>query len=233
MGVTTFTPAVRNAMATGLEDSLWSALQQQEKPNNKKVLFRAYQDVYLTDAAKKNIYTIWQLQKPPAGVKLNEDDYTSLALSIALKDDLASGVLLMQETRITNADRKKRLEFLIPALSPNEDERDRFFNSLQDIKNRQKEAWVTTALVYLHHPLRQKTSEKYLGKSLEMVEEIQRTGDIFFPQSWLQAVFGYYQDKQAAEVVKEFLNAHPNYNPKLKAKILQNTDNLLRAQKLL
>jgi aminopeptidase N len=227
------TPAVRNAMAAGLEDSLWSALQQQEKPNNKKVLFRAYQDVYLTEAAKKNIYTIWQLQKTPAGVKLNEDDYTSLALSIALKDDSASGVLLMQETRITNADRKKRLEFLIPALSPDEQERDRFFNSLQDVKNRQKEAWVTTALVYLHHPIRQKTSEKYLGKSLEMVEEIQRTGDIFFPQSWLQAVFGYYQDKQAAEVVKEFLNAHPNYNPKLKAKILQNTDNLLRAQKLL
>ncbi|WP_419698505.1 M1 family metallopeptidase [Mucilaginibacter sp. NFX135] len=226
-------PAVRNAMAAELENSLWSALQLQEKPNNKKVLFRAYQDVYLTGAANKNIYTIWQQQKPPVGVKLNEDDYTSLALSIALKSDSVAGVLQMQETRITNADRKKRLEFLIPALSPDEQERDRFFNSLQDAKNRQKEAWVTTALVYLHHPLRQKTSEKYLSKSLEMVEEIQRTGDIFFPQSWLQAVFGYYQDKQAAKVVSDFLNAHPNYNPKLKAKILQNTDNLLRAQKLL
>jgi aminopeptidase N len=226
-------PAVRNAMAAELENSLWSALQQQEKPNNKKMLFRAYQDVYLTGAANKNIYTIWQQQKPPVGVKLNEDDYTSLALSIALKSDSVAGVLQMQETRITNADRKKRLEFLIPALSQDEQERDRFFNSLQDIKNRQKEAWVTTALVYVHHPLRQKTSEKYLSKSLEMVEEIQRTGDIFFPQSWLQAVFGYYQDKQAAKVVNDFLNAHPNYNPKLKAKILQNTDNLLRAQKLL
>lgn len=227
------TPADRSAMAAELEDGLWSALQQQEKPNNKKVLFRAYQDVYLTDAAKKNIYTIWQLQKPPLGVKLNEDDYTSLALSIALKSDSATGVLQMQETRIANADRKKRLEFLMPALSVNEQERDAFFNSLQNIKNRQKEAWVTTALVYLHHPLRQKTSEKYLPKSLEMVEEIQKTGDIFFPQSWLQAIFGYYQDKEAAKVVSDFLNAHPRYNPKLKTKILQNTDNLFRAQKLL
>lgn len=121
----------------------------------------------------------------------------------------------------------------MPALSSNEQERDAFFNSLQDVKNRQKEAWVTTALVYLHHPLRQKTSEKYLAKSLELVEEIQRTGDIFFPQSWLQAVFGYYQDKQAAKIVNDFLSAHPHYNPKLKAKILQNTDNLFRAQKLL
>jgi aminopeptidase N len=227
------TPAARSEMAAKLENGLWTALQQQEKPNNKKVLFKAYQDVYLTDTAKENIYTIWQLQKPPLGVKLNEDDYTSLALSIALKSDLATGVLQMQETRITNADRKKRLEFLMPALSLDEQERDSFFNNLQDVRNRQKEAWVTTALVYLHHPLRQKTSEKYLPKSLEMVEEIQKTGDIFFPQSWLAAVFGYYQDKQAADVVKSFLNSHPNYNPKLKAKILQNTDNLLRAQKLL
>jgi len=227
------TAADRNRIASNLEGNLWSALQQQEKPNNKKVLFRAYQDVYLTEAAKKNIYTIWQLQKPPVGVKLNEDDYTSLALSIALKDDSPTGVLQMQETRITNADRKKRLEFLTPALSSNEQERDAFFNNLQDAKSRQKEAWVTTALVYLHHPLRQNTSKKYLVKSLEMVEEIQRTGDIFFPQSWLQAVFGYYQDKQAAKIVNDFLSAHPHYNPKLKAKILQNTDNLFRAQKLL
>ncbi|NOW93739.1 M1 family aminopeptidase [Mucilaginibacter sp. SG564] len=227
------TPAVRDAIAADLENNLWYALQQQEKPNNKKVLFRAYQDVYLTRAAIKNIYTIWQQQKPPLGVKLNEDDYTSLALSIALKSDSVPGVLQMQETRIANVDRKKRLEFLIPALSSDEQERDRFFNSLQDVKNRQKEAWVTTALIYLHHPLRQKTSEKYLLKSLELVEEIQRTGDIFFPQSWLQAIFGYYQDKEATEVVEKFLSTHPNYNPKLKAKILQNTDNLFRAQKLL
>lgn len=225
-------PAVRDRLAPGLESSLWAAIDQQEKPNNKKVLFRSYQDIYRSAAAHANIYAIWQQQKPPAGVKLTEDDYTSLALTIALKSDTVTHVLKQQEDRITNIDRKKRLEFLMPALSLNEQERDQFFVSLQDRKNRQKEAWVTTALFYLHHPLRQKTSEKYLVKSLDMVEEIQKTGDIFFPQSWLQAVFGYYQDKQAAAVVANFLNTHQDYNPKLRAKILQNTDNLLRAQKL-
>jgi aminopeptidase N len=225
-------PIVRDRLAPGLESSLLTAIDQQEKPNNKKVLFRSYQDVYRSLAAHANIYTIWQQQKPPAGVKLTEDDYTSLALTIALKGDTTTHVLKQQEDRITNIDRKKRLEFLMPALSLNEQERDQFFTSLQDRKNRQKESWVTTALFYLHHPLRQKTSEKYLAKSLDMVEEIQKTGDIFFPQSWLQAVFGYYQDKQAAAVVTNFLNTHQDYNPKLRAKILQSTDNLLRAQKL-
>ena len=226
-------PDVRKQLSVVLENELWDAIKQQALPNNKKILFKAYQDIYLSDSASKNIYTIWEKQSPPTGVKLTEDDFTSLASSIALKDDTAAHVLKQQENRITNIDRKKRLEFLMPALSADANERDRFFDSLQFKKNRQKEAWVTSALFYLNHPIRQNTAEKHLKKSLEMVEEIQKTGDIFFPQSWLGAIFNNYQDEEAAQVVKDFLATHPNYNPKLKDKILQNTDNLLRAQKLL
>jgi aminopeptidase N len=130
-------------------------------------------------------------------------------------------------------DRKNRLTFLIPALSSDINERDSFFASLADRKNRQKEAWVTTALAYLNHPLRQNTSIKYLPKTLDLVEEIQRTGDVFFPQSWLGAVLGSYQNKEAMQIVSDFLKKHPNYNPKLKAKILQSADNLYRAQTIL
>jgi len=226
------TPAQRNELAAKLESDLWTAMQRQEKPNNKKILFKSYQDIYLSTEAGHHIYTIWNQQKPPEGVKLTEDDYTSLALTIALKSDTITNVLKQQQERITNTDRKKRLDFLMPALSLNEQERDQFFNSLQSPDGRQKEAWVTTAMVYLHHPLRQKTSERYLAKSLEMVDEIQKTGDIFFPQSWLQSIFGYYRDQHAYQIVNDFLNSHKNYNPKLKAKILQATDNLSRAQNL-
>jgi aminopeptidase N len=65
------------------------------------------------------------------------------------------------------------------------------------------------------------------------LQEIQLTGDIFFPQSWLQSTFAYYQTIEAATIVRRFLRDHPGYNPKLKAKILQATDNLFRAEYLL
>lgn len=226
-------PENRSAMSAKLEADLWAAMNQQVETNHKKVLFNAYQSIYLSAEAKGRMYTIWQSQTPPSGVKLTEDDYTALALSIALKSDTVTDVLKQQQNRITNADRKDRLNFLMPALSLDVRERDAFFAGLADQKNRAKEAWVTTALSYLHHPLRQNTSIKYLPKSLELVEEIQRTGDIFFPQSWLSAIFGSYQTKQAYQTVTNFLNRHPNYNPKLKEKILQTTDNLYRAQKML
>ncbi len=222
----------RLALSGNLEQQLWQAMEQQTLPNNKKLLFKAYQDVFLNEAAQSKIYNIWKKQQPPQGVKLTEDDYTSLALSIALKNDTAVSVLKQQE-RISNVDRKARLAFITPALSNNPSKRNAFFNSLKDRKNRQKESSVVTALAYLNHPLRQKTSVKYLPESLELVEEIQKTGDVFFPQSWLGAIFGSYQSKEAAQDVASFLKNHPNYNPKLKDKILQATDNLARSQTLL
>lgn len=226
--------ADRNALSLSIEKSLWNALESQSLVNNKRLLFKTYQDVFLSGSAKDELYAIWSQQKPaPGGLKLNEDDYTSLAFNIALRADQNAEILKKQLSRITNADRIKRFEFIIPAVSSDPADRDRFFKSLELKSSREKEANVAVALYYLHHPLRQATSEKYLRKSLDMLQEIQTTGDIFFPQNWLQSIFGYYQSTFAAQVVRDFLKQNPQYNPKLKAKILQTTDNLFRAESLL
>ncbi len=228
-------PAERVALAPALEKALWQAMQNQPRPGEQKLYFQAYQRIALTSAAQKRLYQIWQTQKAPGLVKLTEDDYTALALTLAVRDYAAPQPILNQQlARITNVDRRQRLQFMMPALSPEVAVRDQFFASLKDEKNREKEAWVTAALGYLHHPLRQATSEKYLPESLNLLEEIQLTGDIFFPASWLQSTLGYYQSPAAARVVREFLAAHPTpgYNPQLRAKLLQAADDLLRAEKL-
>ncbi|MES2827987.1 MAG: M1 family aminopeptidase [Bacteroidota bacterium] len=224
---------VRESFSSGLEAELWIAMVKSEFANNKKLLFKAYQDIYQSTEGRNRLYEIWSKQLAPAGLKLTEDDFTSLAFSLALRDDQDSGILSKQLSRISNADRKARFEFIMPALSSNVGDRDKFFNSLASKNNRQKEANVATALTYLHHPLRQQTSLKYLAESLSMLQEIQTTGDIFFPQNWLQSIFGTYQQKEAADVVRRFLSENPAYNPKLKAKILQTADNLLKAEKLI
>lgn len=229
---TFLSPAQRTSNSRQLERSLWESIAHQTQPNNKKILFKAYQDVYLSPDAAKQLYGIWQQQQPPAGVKLTEDDYTSLAATIALKTDTVNTVTQIQLNRIANPDRKERWKFLMPALSPDSAQRDRFFMSLSDLSNRRKESWVTTSLSYLNHPLRQASFVKFLPKTLDMLEEIKETGDLFFPQAWLGAIFSNYQTPAAWQVVENFLVAHPAYNPKLKGKILQATDNLNRARKL-
>jgi aminopeptidase N len=222
-------PQTRLKVNENLESALWQAMQQQTAANNKKILFSTYQSIYQSANARNTMYNVWKDKQPPSGVKLSEEDYTGMAFSLALRNDADTTILTQQYTRITNPDRQKRFEFIRPALSPDVKVRDKFFASLSDLKNRTKEANVLTALNYLHHPLRQATSVKYLAKSLDMLETIQSTGDIFFPQSWLSGIFGSYQSTEAAHIVTEFLIANPNYNEKLKAKILQSTDNLMRA----
>ncbi|MCX2477836.1 M1 family aminopeptidase [Pedobacter sp. MC2016-15] len=226
-------PAQRKALSGTLENQIWTALLKQKSSNNKKHLFKAYQDIFMSAEARKRIYQIWDSQLPPAGIVFSEDDYTSMAFALALRDDADPALLAVQNARITNPDRKRRFEFIVPAVSGDKLKRDNFFNSLKSLPNRAKESNVLAALYYLHHPLRQASSMRYLKQSLELLQEIQSTGDIFFPQSWLQATFGSYQSKPAADIVRGFLEAHPGYNPRLRAKILQNTDNLFRAEKLL
>jgi aminopeptidase N len=227
------TPAQRLAVGPGLEADLWAALTKNPAPNAKKQLFKTYQSIALTPAAQTRLYHIWQTQKAPAGVKLTEDDYTALALALAVRAYAAPvSILPAQLARITNADRRQRLQYLMPALAPDVVTRDTFFASLGIKAGRAKEAWVTAALGYLHHPLRQATSEKYLPASLDLLQEIQLTGDIFFPYGWLQATLGSYQSATAAATVRAFLAAHPGYNPPLRAKILQAADDLFRAEKL-
>ncbi|MGI4742544.1 MAG: M1 family aminopeptidase [Janthinobacterium lividum] len=226
-------PAERDALAPALEKALWQAMQAQPKPGEQKLYFKAYQSIALTPAAQKRLYHIWQTQRAPGLVKLTEDDYTALALALAVRDYAAPQPILPQQlARITNVDRRQRLQFLMPALAPDVAVRDQFFASLKDEKNREKEAWVQAALGYLHHPLRQATSEKYLTESLNLLEEIQQTGDIFFPAGWLQGTLGSYQSATAAATVRAFLAAHPGYNPQLRNKLLQAADDLFRAEKL-
>ncbi|AUD02474.1 M1 family metallopeptidase [Spirosoma pollinicola] len=226
-------PEARPALATAVEEDAWRAMEQETASGKKKLLFRLYQNIALSQTARDRLYTIWNDQKAPAGVTLTEDDYTALALALAVRDYPAEGILTKQLARIKNPDRRKRLEFMMPALSSSVMERDAFFASLASDTNREHEAWVTAALGYLHHPLRTETSAKYLPKSLDLLEEIQRTGDIFFPESWLRATLSTYQTPETAQLVRKFLADRPTYNARLRAKLLQAADGPFRASKLL
>ncbi|MGZ3939398.1 MAG: M1 family metallopeptidase, partial [Flavisolibacter sp.] len=174
-------PSERNRMAPDIETALWKSMNEEQVQGKKKILFRTYQSIALTAASLDTLYRIWKDQRPPTGIKLSEDEYTALALSLVVKDYRDDSMLDVQLSRLTNTDRRQRLQFLMPAVSRDEKIRDAFFASLKDLRVRKKEAWVGDALSYLHHPLRTGSSIRYLQESLDMMEEIQRTNDIFFP----------------------------------------------------
>ena len=230
---TFLTEEQQNRIQNITEESILKLLEKELPTNIKKTLFGLYKSIAFSEKGKNNLYEIWSEKKTIKNLFLNENDFTSLAMRLAVfKHSKATEVLEKQQSQISNLDRLERYKWLLPSLSNDSLVRDRFMQSLLQKENREKESWVQTALSNIHHPLRQNTAIKHLKSVLEKLEEVQLTGDIFFPKGWLSSSIGNYSSKEAYMVLDQFLEDNPNYSPILLKKLLQTTDNLKRAQNI-
>ena len=228
---TYLTQRQREGVQETLETDISSRLEGTESSGIKKSLFGLYRSIAYSNKGQDFLYTIWNKTKTISNLKLNKDDYTNLASTLALYNHPETqNILKTAEAEITNQDKLERFQFLLPSLSDNEATRDKLFESFKDADNRAKESWVLRALGNIHHPLRQASSQKHLKTSLELLEEIQLTGDIFFPKRWLSSTIGRYNSAYAKEVIETFLNENPDFSPILKNKLLQAADPIFRAQ---
>lgn len=226
-----FNAEERQAVSLTLEQLLWEQVVAAKDISAKSTYFQRYQSIALSPSATERLYRIWSGAESIAGLPLSETNLTSLAGELALRlPDQAQEILNQQLTQIKNPDRQKRLAFIQPSLSPDPAVRDDFFESLKLAENRHYEPWVASALGYLHHPFRAESAEKYILPSLELMEEIQATGDIFFPRRWITATLSGHQSPAAAKIVREFLAARPDYPYRLKNKILMGADILFRVE---
>ena len=227
------TPERRAALAPAIEDLLWRGTATAGSRSLAAAWFGAYRNVALSAEAVARLERIWRKEEEVPGVPLAERDFTAIAQGLAVRGVQGSaGILAAQRDRIDNPDRRAAFEFVMPALSAEPDVRGAFFDSLRDPVNRAREPWVLTALRFLHHPLRARESEIHLRTSLDLLEEIQRTGDIFFPLSWLQTTLDGHQTATAAAIVEQYLAERPDLAPRLRAKALQAADGLLRAARM-
>ncbi len=225
--------AQRAAYQARVENEIWQLLNSTRDKGIQTSYFRAFKALALTDGGWQKMHGLWTGKLEVKGLVLSEEDKISLAYELALKGKGDGKVILNSQLNATkNPDRKARMQFVIPALSASEAERDAFFETLKKEENREKEAWVLDALTYLHHPLRAPSTLKYLRPSLDLLQEIQLTGDIFFPTRWLHNTFAGHSSPGAAQIAQTYLKEHPDYPYFLKNKILQATDLLDRSVKL-
>lgn len=226
-------PSERTARAARVEAVLWDRLLESRSRTLRASLFSGYQSLATTPEAVAHLYRIWQRRESVPGLSLSEQDEITLAAALALRGvDGWERILEEQLRRIQNPDRRERFAFVMPALSQHIGVRRTWFAGLRDERRREHEPWVLEGLRYLHHPLRATESLPLVKPALDMLEEIQRTGDIFFPKRWLDATLSGHQSVEAAEIVRSFLQDHPDYPPHLRRKLLQSADILFRAARL-
>ena len=221
--------STRQRVAPAVEQRLWAAFDRVQTPGRKGAYFNAIVATTLTPDGIAGLERIWRTRTPPDGLPLSEQQYTGIAEALALRGlPNAEQILDEESARITNADRRARLAFVRPALSADAAVRAAFFETLKQVENRRQESWVLDAVGHLNHPLRAEASLPLLRPSLDLVLEIQQTGDIFFPLRWMNAVLDGHRSREAAGTVRRFLAEHPEYPPRLRGKMLQAADVLLR-----
>jgi aminopeptidase N len=229
-----FLPDVaRQAVAPRVERVLRAGIDQAPTQSPKGAYFATLRSVALTPPTVEWLTSVWKDDIQIPGLTLAETDHIALAQELAIRAGSGASerdIVGAQIAQTKDPDRKAQLTFVMPALSPDPAERDRFFASLADVANRRHEPWVLTALRALQHPLRGPSSEKYVAPSLAMLRDIQRTGDIFFPKRWTDATLGGYSSQQKAETVRSFLAHLPDgYPDRLRRIVLSAADDLFRS----
>ena len=217
----------RLATTTQLEALLWGYIDDESKSiSTRRLYLNTLQNIELERGSYDRLRALLDqntqlLQSERARGALVAE------LAIRFKDD-ADELIEQHLAMLKSPDEERRFAFIAPVLSADEGEWDAFFNRLSAEENRAIESWIVDALAYLHHPLRTQSSERYLQRSLELMEEIQRTGDIFFPGRWITGTLANHKTPSAAATVRRFLSERPDYNYQLKLKILQGADMLFR-----
>jgi aminopeptidase N len=254
----------RREFAPRLERTLRSGLARAGTVSLKSTYFNAFRAIATTPEGVAFLERVWRRREKIPGLPLAEPDEATLALELAVRSDssarisssrisaapglTAAAILEEQRGRFQNPDRKARFEFVMPALSSDSAVRDAFFESLADVRNRRREPWVIEGLQYLNHPIRAAESLQHLRPALDLLLDVQRTGDIFFPRNWMDAVLGGHSSREAVNIVRAFLDEHPDaemlaaaaaegqssparraYPLRLRRIILQAADDLFRA----
>ena len=225
-------PGQRQARAARLETVFRAGLAAAATQSQKSAWFSAYRDTVVTPDGLAWLERVWRREERVPGLTLAEPDEITLAMELAVREvPRWREILETQLARTQNPDRKERLAFVIPALSADPAERERSFERFRVLENRRREVWVQDSLQYLNHPLRAEHGQRFVAPALELLREIQRTGDIFFPTRWMERTLWGHSSPEVAATVRAFLAREKDYPLRLRWTILSTADDLFRASR--
>ncbi len=218
------------SMGLKIEKTLWDIFNNSKNTGIKAVTFKQIYALMISDFSAQRMYDYWSGDKKVNGITIGTRDFFDMSLRLALHyPNRADYIVAEQLKKIENKDAKEEYIFVSKAVSPDVMLRDNFFMSLTKRENREIENWVQKALAYLTIEREGGNSRNnYITPALELLPEIQKTGDIFFPQQWSNALLKGNNSREAFDKVGAFIKANPDIHPMLKSKLLIAADHLYR-----
>ena len=201
------------------EQELFEMSRKHEMPAVRQLLLKRLYGSVQSKEVIDSLYRIWNEQSEPL---LSERDYMAMSYHLALMfPNQWKEITEKQLSRLTSDDRKNEYRFISRACNPDVTMQDQLFEELKQKENRRTEPWASTLLSLLNDETREPRNNKYVLPGLELLQEIQQTGDIFFPSDWLRALLGGHCSEEAKKIVDSFVKSHPDYPQKLRNKLLE------------
>ena len=214
------TPRLDASQRATAEHRIFDMMQSHDLQSVRQSLLRQLSLKATTPEVIGNLYGIWQDRR---ATFLNNRDYTRMAYHLAIMlPERWQEILEAERTRLKTDDERREFDFISRACNPDEQVQLQLFNDLLKVENRRVEPWVRTMLALLNDPSREPMSNRYLAPGLDALEEIQRTGDIFFPGYWLSNLLNGHKSDEARQIVNAWIDSHQSLSPALMNKLLEN-----------
>ncbi len=212
------------------EPLLWQRVEGPGGAASKLASLRAYAGMVRSDQGANRLYRLWKGEVPVEGLELGETDAKRIALELALRKEgeQATRILDEQFARLQNPERRDEFEFVRRAVSPSEGDREALFQRIVGGLGTVRENWSLEGLHYLTHPLRGAETEPRVLTGLRLLPQVESTGSIFFPQRWLDELLWGQSSPKVARLVRDYLRDSAKLSLRLRRKVLQSADVLLR-----
>ena len=204
------------------EDALCEFVCGSAASERRLIALRTLSSICRKESGCLLLYKIWKDGSGPGGLEIGESDRTSLSYQLMLRfPDDAEAIAATERSRITNPDRRDAFDYICRAVSSDESVRRKLFDSFSNPEGRRPESRVRTALSLLCNPVRSDEALSYIRPALDLLPDVQRYGDIFFPSVWCRSLLGSQSGEAARAEVSCWIDFHPDLNPLLRTKVEQ------------
>lgn len=170
-----------------------------------------------SNEARNYIYGVWA---EGSDHSLTERDFMEMSYRLCqLMPFSYDSIVSVQRERLSSIDIQREFDFVVGACSPDVNKRRAMFEELLVADNRRVEPWAASRLRLLNSRLYGLQPTEYITPALDALEDIQRTGDIFFPSDWTRALLTNHYSMAAKKSVETWIATHDNISPTLMNKL--------------
>lgn len=201
-----------------LDEAILCVAESHQMPMVRQMLLGGLVKIAQSEPVLERMYELWLDGNDPM---LSAKDYMQAAWHLAVMlPDRRREILARQRQRLTSDDQIREFDYVARACDPDAETRRRLFESLILPANRINEPWAAATLALLTDKSRGEDAVSYIAPGLDALPYIQQTSDIFFLQSWIDALLLSQTSPEAQAQLRAWIDNNGDMRPSLLRKVL-------------